>query len=124
MTGQGAGERPDLVVLVADHDARRLVDGMVHRGQEPRQSCLARDRILQKGRERYPRLSWPQSFDEALRRQPKELFEELCHSLRLPRTPAIYQKVASGLSLPRLKASPAAARLAEQLEAWFPPQDG
>ncbi len=55
--------------------------------------------------------------------RPKEVFEGLVSGiLRLRRSAPLYAKIASEVSLPRLKGSPAAKKVAERISTWFPPR--
>lgn len=60
-----------------------------------------------------------EAWQELLLSRPKECFDGLLRALRLRHQPALFEEIASRVSLPRLKASPTARRIAAQLEAWF-----
>lgn len=51
--------------------------------------------------------------------RPKEALEAIFPVCRLPRSSAIYQKIASNISLSRCE-DPAFHRLRDQLQSWFP----
>ncbi|MGV3533321.1 MAG: methylation-associated defense system protein MAD4 [Chthoniobacteraceae bacterium] len=52
-------------------------------------------------------------------KRPKEAIEAALHQIRMPRSAALYQRVAKKISL-RNCTDPAFSRLRSQLEMWFP----
>jgi hypothetical protein len=87
------------------------------RGEEPPDDLA----ILAEAQRASPRLRIPGSFDEALDRCPKELFEALIRLLRLRRSPPLYARLGEALSLRALKRERALERIALAISGWLPP---
>jgi len=61
-------------------------------------------------------------FLQILEAHPKEVFEALVFRVRLRRAAPLYAKIGTEISLPRMKRSAPAERIAKVLAAWFPPE--
>jgi hypothetical protein len=78
--------------------------------------------ILDEARKHLPRLHFPENFEEAFARNPKELFEALIRLVRLRQSPALYEEIGARVSLQGFKAERALARIASAIASWFPPE--
>lgn len=61
-------------------------------------------------------------FGEALQKHPKEMFEACLLLLGQPRAPRRYKTLGETVGLKHFKKSSVFRRIAERLEAWFPPE--
>lgn len=118
-----AGVAQDRILPVAL--APELESTLVPVWERVKQSLASRRRrpvpddleILQAARRRNP---LPDDFDAALSDAPKEVVAGLFDVLQLRRSAVLYEGLGNELSLPKAKAHPALARIAETLAAWFP----
>lgn len=78
--------------------------------------------ILDEARKHLSRLQIPETFEEALARNPKELFEALIRLVRLRQSPSLYEDIGNRVSLRGLKAEQVLSRIAVAITAWFPPE--
>lgn len=69
---------------------------------------------------KHDRVVFAESFNEALRTNPKELMEALIHELALRWSPSIFQQIGREVSLSRVLTGPDAARIFHSLSQWFP----
>ncbi len=83
------------------------------RAQEPPEDPLVLAALKSAGRP-------PATFEQAMNRHPKEMFEALIRVVRLRRAPHLYGRIGEEISLPQLKKHEAALRIAERLATWFP----
>ncbi len=89
-------------------------------GQRPQQPIPEDAQVLAEAR-RLTSEAFPDDFQAAMELRPKEMFEGLVIGvLRLRRSAPLYAKIASEVSLPRLKGGPAANKVAERISSWFP----
>lgn len=79
---------------------------------------LARLRALP--RRAVHRMEPDESFQDALARYPKEIFEALLLTLQLRRAPPLYAEIGRSVSLLMVKRESPAARIATFLRSWFP----
>ena len=92
-------------------------------GRERGQEAPADSVILAQVHEVTSHLHGIEGFDQLIAESPKETFEALVRLVRLRRSPALYERIGSQVSLAAMKKDATALRIAAQISEWFPPKD-
>lgn len=75
-------------------------------------------------RKRARSVNIPDDLESAMQDCPKEILEGLLSYTNLRASPALFEELANGVSIPAVKQVPFANRIAQKLTEWFPPEHG